>query len=90
MEIIVQGHKIDTKDIWDIVDIEAHKTMFLNREAGFIIKLVGDKQIKIGENIPYDSYPSEISDTKRKWRKLEKEVREKWEEDKSDIPTFTI
>lgn len=90
MEIIVQGHKIDTKDIYEIVDIEAHKTMFLNRQAGFVIKLVDKPSITVGQSIPYESYPSEIGEIKRKWDKLMKSVIEKWEADKSDIQVFKI
>lgn len=89
-EIIVQGHKIDTKDIWAIEDIEKDKKMFLNRHAGFVIRLVDKPALSFYQGIPYESYPSEIAEIKAKWRKLENEVRKKWEADKSDLPTFTI
>lgn len=64
--------------------------MFLNRQAGFIIKLIGKPNVTVGERIPYESYPSEISDIKRKWDKLMKSVIEKWEADKSEIEVFKV
>lgn len=90
MEIIVQGNKINTKDIWNVVDIEKGKKMFLNREAGFIIRLNNGSDIKVGQRIAYESYPSEIRAIKDKWSALEKQVREKWQSDKSHIPVFKV
>ena len=60
MEIIVLGEKIDTKQITAIWDIESKKTMFLNREAGFVIKFMDGSTKTFKENIPYESYASEI------------------------------
>ena len=67
MEIIVQGHKVETKEIFRIVDIEHYKKMFLNREAGFIIERIDKPSITVGERIAYESYPSEIRDKHQKW-----------------------
>jgi hypothetical protein len=88
MEIIVQSRKIETKDIVSITDIESNKSMFLNREAGFIIYFIDNGQIKFKQDIPYDSTPNEISKIKHKWDKLQSEVYKIWREDKIDIPTF--
>lgn len=49
--------------------------MFLNREAGFIVKTYGDKahkpqMFKFSEPIPYESYPHEIAEKKHKWELL--------------------
>lgn len=90
MEIIVQDKKIDTKDIVDIIDIEKNKKMFLNRQAGFTIILVDKPSVSFWQNIPYESYPSEIADIKRKWRKLMDSVVEKWQADKNELPTFKL
>jgi len=89
-EIIVQGHKIDTKEIFDIKDIEHDKKMFLNRHAGFVIYLIDKKPLSLYEHIPYESYPREISEIKEKWRKLQKQVEEKWQADKTDLPVFKL
>lgn len=90
MEIIVQGHKVETKEIFRIVDIEHYKTMFMNREAGFIIELIDKPSIKVGERIPYESYPSQIWDKKQKWENLKKEVIKQWEQDKLNVPVFSV
>ncbi len=90
MEIIVQNRKIETKEIVSITDIEVNKSMFLNREAGFIICFIDNKQLKFYQDIPYDSTPNEISRIKAKWNILQDSVYKKWQEDKIDIPTFKL
>lgn len=90
MEIAIGGFVLDTKDIVDIVDIEHNKKMFLNRQAGFIIKFKNNTQKHFGESIPYDSYPSEIGRIKEKWYNLKKQVVKKWESDKNEIQNFTV
>ena len=79
MEIIVLGQVIDTKKITEIYDIERDKRMFLNREAGFVIAFMDGSKIRFGERISYDSYA-----------KLQKEVTEKWDQDKHDLPVFEL
>jgi len=88
MEIIVLGHKIDTKDITDIYDVERDKRMFLNREAGFIILFMDGSRKAFKENIPYESYSSEIIEAKQRWAKLQKEVIDKWKADSHGLPEF--
>jgi|GEM_PF-3897734 hypothetical protein len=90
MKIIVQGHEVETKEIWDIVDIEKGKTMFLNREAGFIIKITDKPDIRIGQKIPYESYPSEIAEIKSKWHKQMNLIIAAWNTDKSETQVFKI
>jgi len=79
MEIIFLGEKIDTKEIKAIWEIEKEKKMFLNREAGFVIDYMDGSTKVFKENIPYESYPSEIAFKKQKWSKLQKEITEQWE-----------
>lgn len=88
MEIIVLGEKINTKEITAIWEIEEKKKMFLNREAGFVIKFMDGSKKVFKEDIPYESYASEISYKKKKWAKLQKEVMIKWEKDKHDFQEF--
>lgn len=88
MEIVVLGHVIDTQKITDIYEIEREKKMFLNREAGFVIMFMDGTQKVFKEDIPYESYRSEISYKKEKWSKLQNEVTEKWEQDKHQLQEF--
>lgn len=91
MQILVQNKVVETKEIADIVDIEADKKMFLNREAGFkIIFLDGISEIVFKQNIPYESYPREISAIKDKWKKLMNDVVKKWQSDKTEIEAFKL
>ena len=71
MKILVENKLIETKDIADIVDIEAGKRMFLNREAGFKIIFLDGSEMVFKENIPYESYPAQISQKKRKVGKVD-------------------
>ncbi len=88
MIIAVLGKAVETQEILDIVDIEANKTMFMNREAGFIIKLLNKEDLVFSESIPYESYPSDIKEIKAKWSRLRKEIYDKWCSDKLQIQTF--
>jgi len=91
MKILIQGKLVETKNIADITDIEAHKIMFLNREAGFKITFLDESaEMVFKQNIPYESYPSEISAIKNKWRLMMDKVIEKWQSDKTEIETFKI
>ena len=89
-EIIVLGTKINTKEITAIYEIERDKKMFLNREAGFVIMFMDGTHKTFKENIPYESYSSEISAKKERWAKLQKEVTEKWEKDKHQFEEFGL
>ena len=91
MKIIVQGHEIETKEIYRIVDIEYYKKMFMNRDAGFIIERIGGKpSITIGERIPYESSGYDIRRIRERWERLRKEVESKWNEDKIEIPILNL
>jgi hypothetical protein len=88
MEIIVLGEKIDTKEITAIWEIEKEKKYFLNREAGFVIKLMDGTEKVFSEDIPYESTYLNIADKKEKWSKLQMEVTEFWEKNKHGFPEF--
>ena len=92
MKILVQNRVVETTNIANIVDIEAGKKMFLNREAGFkIILLHGDAlAMEFKEDIPYESYPNEISAIKEKWKVLQENVMLQWLSDKNEIPSFNL
>jgi len=85
MKILIQDTVVETKDIAAIVDVEAHKTMFLNREAGFKIIFL-DNSVKVfGERIPYETYPHQIQSIKMKWDRLMEDAIAKWNQDKTEI-----
>lgn len=88
MEIIVLGTKIDTKQITAIFEVERDKKYFLNREAGFIIQFMDGTHKIFKEDIPYETYSSQIANIKGRWDKLREEVTAKWELDKHDLPEF--
>lgn len=73
-EIIeIEGRKFRRGDIYEIYECERDKYMFLNREAGFIVRTFGDKDhkpqlFKYSEPIAYESYPHEITAKKHKWK----------------------
>lgn len=81
--IIIENTKFLKGDICEIYDIERDKKMFLNREAGFIIKTFGDennpsKSFKFGEKISYESSPNDISEVKNKWLNKMNEAIKLW------------
>jgi len=90
MKILVDNKLIETKDIADIVDIEAGKKMFLNREAGFKIIFLDGSEMIFKENIPYESYPREISQKKERWEKLIDKVKEEFMADRTEIKSLKL
>lgn len=80
-EIIeIEGYRFRRGDIYDIYECERDKRIFLNCDAGFIVKTYGDKDnapqmFKFSEPIPHESYPHEIAAMKNKWeRRMNKAV----------------
>lgn len=67
MIIQIENIGIESDEIVNIVDVEAHKKMFLNREAGFIVVLKDKPEIVFKENIPYETTPSGIAYIKKFW-----------------------
>lgn len=84
MLIVVEGHKIDTKEIWDIKDINSGDT------AGFDICLIGGERIRIAEKMPHDMYSYKRSEIKHKYYRLYDSVVEKWKEDMTDLEIFKL
>jgi len=90
MKIVVLGVTVETQEIFDIKEVEHNKTMFLNREAGFIIYLIDKEPLVFKERIPYETYASQIAFIKSNWTKLQNEVFEKWQKDKSELQQFNF
>ena len=83
-EIIeIEGYKFRRGDIYDIYECERDKRMFLNREAGFIVKTYGDKNHKpqgfrFGEPIAYESTSYDIYEKKDKWEQRMNKAIDLW------------
>ena len=76
MIIYVQGIGIETKDIFQIVDIE--------NKYGFVIHLIEDRTIEISESI------NGFEEIKLKYDTLKQKVIEKWNEDKIDYIVLNL
>lgn len=85
VKILINETVIETSEIANIVDVEADKKMFLNREAGFKLIMI-DGSVKIfSEQIPYESTPGRIQDIKQKWERKMNDVMKYWKQDKIDV-----
>lgn len=82
--IIVEGHAIDTKDIWQLELITS------TRIAGIKIKIINNPDIFIYKNIPYETTLGRFSEYWQPFEKLYDKVKEKWEADKTDVPIFKL
>ena len=81
MIIYVQGIGIETKDIFQIVDIE--------NKYGFVIHLIEDRTIEISESKFYQD-ENHIKETLLKYDTLKQKVIEKWNEDKIDYIVLNL
>lgn len=84
MEIIIQGHKVDTKDIWDIIYEPK------GRSVSVIVKITDKPIIVISRTIPYETYTSEFKEIYAPYKKLYNELKDKWEADKAELPVFKL
>lgn len=84
MEIVIEGHKIDTKDIWDVI-YEGN-----SRGVWVTIKLIDKPEIIIGRKIPYETYQYEMHEKFKPYIKLYDKIKEKWNADKSELPVFKL
>lgn len=84
MEIIIEGYKVDTLNIWDVELIEN------TREVWVVVKITDKPNINIGRTIPYETYQHEYAEIWKPFRKLYKSIKEKWEADKSETPVFKL
>lgn len=84
MKIIIEGRSIDTLEIWDI------QLVMKSQKVEIVIRITDKHDITIGRKIPYETYESEFSGIYAPYKKLYKELKEKWEADKSDTPIFKL
>lgn len=78
MKIYVCGKEIETKEIIQITSSES-------RTHGFIIHLVGERQIDISESERYDDYPGDKRIKNDRYRRLKEKVIAEWEKDKTEF-----
>lgn len=84
MEIIVQGHTIDTKDIWDIqYESDSWK-------VSVTIKLTDKADIVIGRKVPWECSRFTMDGIVSPYKKLYTDIKTKWEADKSDLQVFKL
>ena len=81
--IIVEGHTIETKEIFDIV--EAGHNLH-----GFVIKLIDKPDIFIGKKYDSNAWNFAIRDTNDRYRKLREEIKKQWEADKTELKVFRL
>lgn len=84
MEIIIEGHKIDTKDIWD-VQYSADAW-----EVKITVSITDKQPIVIGRRVPWEITRYGMQGILLPYEQLYKSIKEKWEADKNDIPTFKL
>ncbi len=82
--IVVEGHKIDTKEIFDI------ELILKSRECGVKIKLIDKPELYISRTIPYETYNSEFQGYYAPYKALYKSVKEQWEADKTELKIFKL
>lgn len=80
MKIIIEGHEVDTKDIWDV----QYKADAWN--VSVTIKITD----KNGRRVPWEISRMGMDNIVAPYEKLYKSIKEKWEADKSDIPVFKL
>lgn len=82
MIIYVQGIGIETKDIFQIVDIE--------NKYGFVIHLIEDRTVEISESKDYRDSRYEMESLNNKYDTLKQKIIEKWNEDKIDYIVLNL
>jgi len=78
MKIYVQGKEIETKEIVQITEAGF-------RTHGFIIHLIGEREIPITQDELYDSYNHDKARINDKYRNLRERVESEWNKDKTDF-----
>lgn len=84
MEIIIEGIKVDTKDIW-AVDYSADAW-----EVSVTVRITDKPNIVIGKRVPWECSRFTMDGIVEPYKKLYESIKEKWEADKSDLPIFKL
>lgn len=84
MEIIVQGHKIETKEIWDI-QYEADSW-----NVSVTIKVSNKPNIVIGRRVPWECSRFSMDGIVQPYKTLYTDLKAKWDTDKTDVEIFKL
>lgn len=84
MQIIIQGHSVDTRNIWDITYTSNSRDVMIE------IKIIDKASIKIGCGIPYDSSSYTVESIKAPYKALYESLRTKWKSDFTDLEIFKL
>lgn len=84
MVIKISGIIVETREI--IAIEEKIRDRFWNRYCGFIVYLHKKEPLTFEWNIPYESYSHEITQAKKRAKKLMNSIIEEWEKDKVIYP----
>ncbi|MEB0262910.1 hypothetical protein [Mucilaginibacter sp. 10I4] len=84
MKIIIEGREVDTLDIWDII-LETN-----TRNCSVIVKIKDSNPLIISRSIPYETRNGEFQQYWQPYKNLYKELKSKWDADKSEIPVFKL
>jgi hypothetical protein len=84
MKIIIEGNLVETKDIWDIELIDRSREIWLN------VKIIDKPDIKIGRQLPYDASSSTIQGYSEPYKRLYNSIKNKLEQDKTDLEIFKL
>lgn len=84
MEIIIEGHKVDTKDIWDV----SYKSDSWN--VTVTVKITGKASITIGRKVPWECSRFQMESIVAPYERLYESIKEKWEADKSELQVFKL
>lgn len=84
MEIIIEGRKVDTKDIWDITFESKSNYVCL------IIKITDKPQIQISQSGLDSLYTCNRHNVVDRYERLYKSIKEKWEADKTELQIFKL
>lgn len=80
MKILIKDTVVETKEITDIRTYERDR--FYNRYCGFVVYLYKKSPIIFEWDIPYESYPHQISSRKERCNNLMLSIIAEWEKDK--------
>jgi len=83
MKIYVQGKEIETKEIVQITEAGF-------RTHGFIIHLIGEREIPITQDEVYDMTDRDKGYINDKYRNLRERVESEWNKDKADYIILNI
>ncbi len=84
MKVIIEGHTVETTEIWDIVYKSDPWGVYVT------IKITDKPDLVIGRKLPYDMTSSRLDELRSPYIKLYKSIKEQWEADMSETKVFKL